>query len=89
MQKFFFMTNEQIEKFLSSDIKSNSVIRISFKTRNSILGIFIDTPDFNELKSKNFWRIVSEANIEQWKKSRDFNLCRMFNGAEFTKLSVA
>ncbi|HYJ63681.1 MAG TPA: short-chain dehydrogenase [Parafilimonas sp.] len=83
------MTNEQIEKFLSSDIKSNSVIRISFKTRNSILGIFIETPDFNELKSKNFWRIVSEANIEQWKKSRDFNLCRMFNGAEFTKLSVA
>jgi len=89
LQKFFFMTNEQIEKFLSSDIKSNSVIRISFKTRNSILGIFIETPDFNELKSKNFWRIVSEANIEQWKKSRDFNLCRMFNGAEFTKLSVA
>ena len=83
------MTNEQIEKFLSSDIKSNSVIRISFKTRNSILGIFIETPDFNELKSKNFWRIVSEANIEQWKKSRDFNLCRMFNGAEFTKLAVA
>ena len=83
------MTNEQIEKFLSPDIKSNSVVRISFKTRNSILGIFIDTPDFNELKSKNFWRIVSEANIEQWKKSHDFNLCRMFNGAEFTKLSVA
>jgi hypothetical protein len=82
------MTNEQIEKFLSSDIKSNSVIRISFKTRNSILGIFIETPDFNELKSKNFWRIVSEANIEQWKKSRDFNLCRMFNGAEFTKLAA-
>jgi hypothetical protein len=83
------MTNEQIDKFLSSDIKANSVVRISFKTRNSILGIFIDTPDFNELKSKNFWRIVSEANIEQWKKSHDFNLCRMFNGAEFTKLSVA
>ena len=83
------MTNEQIDKFLSPDIKANSVVRISFKTRNSILGIFIDTPDFNELKSKNFWRIVSEANIEQWKKSHDFNLCRMFNGAEFTKLSVA
>jgi hypothetical protein len=83
------MTNEQIDKFLSSDIKANSVVRISFKTRNSILGIFIDTPDFNELKSKNFWRIVSEANIEQWKKSHDFNLCRMINGAEFTKLSVA
>ncbi len=83
------MTTEQIEKFFSSDMKSNSLIRISFKTRNSILGIFIQTPDFNELKIKNFWRIVSEANFEQWQKSKDYNLCRMFNGAEFTKLSLA
>lgn len=83
------MTNEQIEKFLSSDIKQNSLIRISFKTRNSILGIFIRTQDFDELKTKNFWRIVSEANIPQWEKSKDLNFCRMFNGAEFTKLSLA
>ena len=83
------MTNEQIDKFLSSDLKSDSLIRISFKTRSSILGIFIQTPDFNELKSKNFWRIVSESNFEQWKKSKDYSLCRMFNGAEFTKLAVA
>ena len=82
------MTNEQIEKFLSSDIKSNSVIRISFKTRNSILGIFIQTPDFDELKSKNFWRIVSESNYEQWKQSNDYSLVRMFNGADFTKLVI-
>jgi len=83
------MTNEQIEKFLSADIKENSLIRISFKTRNSVVGIFIKTPDFDELKSKNFWRIVSENNFEHWKKNRDFNLCRMFNGAEFTKLAIA
>ena len=83
------MTNEQIEKFLTGDLKSNSLVRISFKTRNSILGIFIQTPDFNELKSKNFWRIVSEANFEQWQKSKDYTLCRMFNGAEFTKLAIA
>ena len=83
------MTNEQIEKFLSSDIKGNSLIRISFKTRNSVVGIFIQTPDFDELKAKNFWRIVSESNFEKWKKSRDFSLCRMFNGAEFTKLAIA
>ncbi len=82
------MTNEQIEKFLTTDDKGNKLVRISFKTRNSIQGIFIQTPDFNELKSKNFWRIVSEANFEQWKKSKDYNLCRMFNGAEFTKLAA-
>ena len=83
------MTNEQIEKFFSSGINADSQIRISFKSRNSVVGIFVQTPDFNELKSKNFWRIVSKEKFDQWKKSRDYNLCRMFNGAEFTKLSVA
>ncbi len=83
------MTSEQIEKFFSSDIKMNAVIRISFKTRNTVQGIFIQTPDMQELKLKNFWRIVSEANYEQWKKTQDYNLCRMFNGAEFTKLAIA
>ena len=82
------MTTEQIAKFFSG-VKSDSLVRISFKTRNSVLGIFIQTPDFNELKSKNFWRIVAEDKFEQWQKSKDYNLCRMFNGAEFTKLAVA
>jgi hypothetical protein len=83
------MTAEQIEKFFSTDIRRDALIRISFKTRNSVTGIFIQTPDFNELKSKNFWRIVSEANFEKWQKTKDFSLCRMFNGTEFTKLAVA
>ena len=83
------MTSEQIEKFFASDINPDSVVRISFKTRNSVLGIFIQTPEFNDLKLKNFWRIVSQANFEQWQKTHDYNLCRIFNGAEFTKLAAA
>ena len=83
------MTNEQIEKFFASNAKANAVIRISFKTRNAVVGIFIQTQDYNELKSKNFWRIVPEASYEQWKQSKDYNLVRMFNGAEFTKLAIA
>lgn len=83
------MTNEQIEKFLSSNPASDALVRISFKTRNNVIGIFIRTPDFDELKSKNFWRIVSEANFAQWQRSKDFNLVRMYNGAEFTKLAIA
>ena len=83
------MTAEQIEKFFSSNIKSSSLVRISFKTRNAVVGIFVQTPDFDELKAKNFWRIVSEANYEQWKQSKDYSLVRMFNGTEFTKLAIA
>ena len=59
------MTTEQIQKFFSSKVKSNAVICISFKTRNSVLGIFVQTPDIAELKSKNFWRIVSETDFEK------------------------
>ena len=83
------MTTEQIQKFFSSEAKSNSLIRVSFKNRNLIVGIFIQTPDFDDLRSKNFWRIVSEVNFKQWEQSKDYNLVRMFNGAEFTKLAIA
>jgi len=82
------MTTEQIAKFFSVNKNQEVPVRISFKTRNNVIGIFIKTPDFEELKSKNFWRIVSEANFEQWKQSKDYNLCRMFNGSEFTKLAL-
>lgn len=82
------MTNDQIEKILTQEHVEKNLIRISFKTRNTIKGLFIQMPDFNELKSKNFWRIVPEGNVEKWRKSRDMNLARIFNGQEFTKLNV-
>jgi hypothetical protein len=83
------MTTEQIEKFFSLNNQAEVPVKISFKTRNNVTGIFIHTPDFDELKAKNFYRIVSEANFKQWKQTKDFSLCRMFNGAEFTKLAIA
>jgi len=83
------MTTDQIQNFLASQKNADSLIRISFKKSHALSGFFIHSPDFDDLRLKNFWRIVSEAHSEQWKKSKDFSLCRMFNGAEFTKLSVA
>lgn len=82
------MTNEQIEKFLSTEHLDASNVQISFKTRKPISGIFIKTKDYSELKSKNFWRIVGEAFIEQYKQSKDVSLGRIYNGAEFTKLGL-
>ena len=52
------------------------------------MGIFISTADYEELKAKNFWRIVGEVNIDNYRKSRDMSLARMFSGTEFTKLSA-
>lgn len=81
------MTNVQIEKFLQQNYLDKTPVKVSFKGRKPIVGIFITSADFGELKAKNFWRIVGEVNIESYQKSKDMSLARMFSGSEFTKLS--
>jgi hypothetical protein len=82
------MTTQQIEHFLKSnpeDLKRST--KFYFKTRNTFEGVFIKAPDFLELKKKNFWRVVTAKNIEDYRQSNDVSLSRIFNGSEFTKLS--
>jgi hypothetical protein len=83
------MTNDQIEKFLQAGHLDKSPLQISFKTRPSIQGLFIQTSDYSSLKSKNLWRIVSESKIAQYNSSKDTSLARIFNGVEITKLTLA
>lgn len=82
------MTTEQIEKFLEKNLIDKTPVRVNFKTRKPVIGMFISTADYSELKSKNFWRIVGESNLDSYRKSKDINLARIFNGTEITKLSV-
>jgi hypothetical protein len=82
------MTNDQIENFLVQKKLDKSPVQINFRNRNSIVGLFIQLADFKELKTKNLWRIVGEQNIEEFKKSNDTSLARIFNGVEFTRLVV-
>lgn len=84
------MTVEQIERFLDSHpLHMDRSSRVFFKTRNTLDGTFIQAPDFVELKKKNFWRIVSASRMEDYRKSNDVGLSRIFNGSEFTKLATA
>jgi len=83
------MTNEDVIKFMEKKLPPNAMVKINFKVRSSISGMFIKTADFDELSRKNLWRIVSAGNVDAYKKNNDINLCRIFNGAEFTKLEVA
>ena len=81
------MTSEQIEDYIEKNKKKDSPVSIYFKDRSPVTGIFIDSRDYNELKAKNFWRIVSSAHFEQWKQTKDENLARIFNGFSFTRLT--
>lgn len=82
------MTTEQIEKFLEKNAIDETPVKVSFKTRKPVVGIFITKGDYSDLKAKNFWRIVGESNLENYSKSKDINLARIFSGSEMTRLSV-
>ena len=71
------MTNDAILKYVETKGTNGKPLNIHFKQRSTISGLFIQGNDYDELKSKNFWRIVSST-----------NLARIFNGMEFTRLSA-
>lgn len=81
------MTQDIIEKFVEDTDRKNIIINVHFKERSTISGIFVRGIDYEELKKKNFWRIVSMSNMQDWEKTKNINLARLYNGAAFTKLS--
>ena len=83
------MTIELISRFLEAEkISANKSIKIDFKKRNTIFGLIVRANDFDDLKSKNFWRIVPLASIDDWNSSKNINLAKIYSGTEFTKLSL-
>lgn len=80
------MTSEVIEKFVESKDPNGKLTSIFFKQRSTIHGMFIQGRDYQEMKAKNFWRIVNESRLEEWKKTNDINLTRLFSGNDFAKL---
>lgn len=79
------MTSEAIIKQIETN--SEKPLNIHFKQRDTLKGLFIKGDDYDELKSKNLWRIVTNARIEEWKRTKDASLARIFNGIEFTRIS--
>lgn len=81
------MTTDMIEKFVENKVRKNGVISIHFKERSTVKGIFIASADYDELKYKNLWRIVIDAKVEEWNRTKNMDLSRIFNGISFTRLS--
>lgn len=81
------MTNDQIEKYIAQKTRKSNPVNIHFKDRQPVSGIFVQSADFDELKSKNLWRFVSSKHIGEWEETQNQNLSRIFNGISFTRLS--
>ncbi len=83
------MTVEQIETFLAKEtVPQGKIIRFEMKKRNPVRGLIVQGRDYNELKGKNFWRIVTQTNLAEYSKSQNINLAKIFSGTEFAKLSL-
>ncbi|ANE52727.1 short-chain dehydrogenase [Flavisolibacter tropicus] len=83
------MNTEEIEKFLDTKTsEKNNYVKIDFKKRDSIYGLFIKDRDYNDLKSKNFWRIVTRPHFDEYNKSKNVNLAKIFSGSDFTRLTL-
>jgi hypothetical protein len=81
------MTTEMIEKFVENKTRNDAAINISFKGRDTVTGIFIRMADYEELKAKNFWRVVTGSAVPEWRKTKNSGLARIFSGGSFTRLS--
>jgi hypothetical protein len=83
------MTVEQIETFLKKEtVPQGKIIRFEMKKRNPVRGLIVQGRDYNELKGKNFWRIVTQTHLAEYTKSQNINLAKIFSGTEFAKLSL-
>lgn len=83
------MNPEEIQKFIETKAApANSYVKIDFKKREPIYGLFLTDGDYNDLRIKNFWRIVTRKHFDEYNKSKNPNLARIFNGSEFSKLSL-
>ena len=84
------MSIEEIQKFVDNKTSStDEYVKISFKKRDPIFGIFVKSHrDYSELRAKNFWRIVPRKSFEDYKKSKDIELSRLFSGDQFAKLTA-
>lgn len=82
------MQVEEIEKFLKKNTKAPGYVKISFKKREAIYGLFIEEKDYTYLKAKNFWRIVPQSQLSAYSRSKDMNLAKIFCGVEFSRLAA-
>lgn len=81
------MAPEKIAEYIGSKSRKDTPVNIHFKDRNTVRGLFVQTADFEELKSKNLWRVVNNSHLKEWHDTKNIDFTRIFNGLSFTRLS--
>jgi hypothetical protein len=84
------MNIEKIADFVSKNSTGkDKFIKIDFKNRAAVYAHFLtESNDFQDLSAKNFWRVVTDKQFDDYSVSKSLNFARIFHGSDFTKLSM-
>ena len=84
------MNIEDIQKFLDKKTSAqNENVKSSFRKREAIFGLFVNGYcDYNDLASKNFWRIVPQCQFASYQRTGDIGLAKILYGTDFTRLAL-
>ena len=59
----------------------DKLFKIELTTNGYVIGAFIKAHDYDELKSNNIWRVISNTNLIKWKSSKNLELTELLNGS--------
>lgn len=82
------MTQEAIIKIIEKTNAADAVMQVHFKQRTVLNCVFVKRSDYEEMKAKNFWRIVQDCNVNDYKQSKNISLTRLFNGVSISKIKL-
>jgi hypothetical protein len=85
------MSIEDIQKFLDSKTSpQNEYVTISFKQRDPMIGVFLrSSQDYEDLKRKNFWRIIPKSGLAAYRQNGNTQGAKIFSGNDFSRLAIA
>jgi len=62
--------------------------KIDLVSDEYIIGSFTRADDYEELKSKDMWRVIKDANFIKWRSTQNLELTELLNGALIKNISI-
>ena len=67
---------------------TNYSLKVDLNTDEFLVGIFVMTKDYDELKERNQWRFVINQKLRKWEQSNDHKLTEIIDGKYIDSITV-
>jgi hypothetical protein len=63
-------------------------MKVDLTSGKFVVGIFVQGPDYTQLKEENQWRFVKNHKIKQWEQSQNTGLTDLIDGKSIDTITV-